>query len=125
MAYCPECLEEYAEGSVECVDCHVPLKSGAPPARDDETPEPNLELVTIHTFSGPTAALDSELAKNVLAGDGIQCVLTGEGSAEILPGVDLVLMGVRKEDAERAKEVLESYFDDPPDFPAEAEEDRN
>ena len=29
MAYCPMRLIEYAEGSRECVDCHVPLEAGA------------------------------------------------------------------------------------------------
>ena len=28
MPYCPECLTEYREGSVECMDCGVPLGPG-------------------------------------------------------------------------------------------------
>jgi len=125
MPYCPECMRVFVEGKTECPSCHVPLKSGAPAPLDDESPEPDMELVTVHTFSGPTAAMDSELAKNVLAGEGIKCALTGEGAAEILPGVDLVQLMVRKEDAERASEVLESFFDNPPEFPDEPEEERD
>ena len=122
MAYCPECLAEYSEGSPECIDCHVPLKAGAPPPEPaGAPPEPNLELVTVHTFSGATGALDAELAKNVLETQGITCVLPGEGHAEILPGVDIVQLKVRKSDAERAKEVLESYFDNPPEIVSEPE----
>jgi len=123
MAYCPECLTEYAEGSPECIDCHVALKAGAPPAlgAPGMPPEPNLELVTVRTFSGPTSALDAELAKNILAAEGIGCVLPGEGSAEVLPGVDLVKLMVRKEDATRAAETLESFFDNPPAALAEPE----
>lgn len=122
MAYCPECLAEYSEGSPECIDCHVPLKPGAPPLETAGIPpEPNLELVTVHTFSGATGALDAELAKNVLETQGITCVLPGEGHAEILPGVDIVQLMVRKSDVARAKEVLESYFDNPPALSSEPE----
>jgi hypothetical protein len=123
MAYCPNCLIEYAEGSLECVDCHVPLNAGARPAPEPAVKEleltPNTELVRIRTFSGPTGAIDAELARNILQTQDIACVLPGEGHAEMLPGIDVIQLLVRKEDAEKAAEVLESYLDNPAGAPAE------
>jgi Putative prokaryotic signal transducing protein len=117
MAYCPKCLIEYAKGSPECIDCHVPLEAGAPPAPKGAVKEleitPDVELVRVRTFSGPTGAMDAELAQNILQTQGIPCVLPGEGHAELFPGVDIVQLLVRKEDAERAEEILKSYLDNP------------
>ena len=117
MAYCPNCLTEYSEGSPECIDCHLPLKAGAAPARAPDaiksTAEPDIKLVTIRTFSGPTGALDAELARNILEAESIPCVLPGEGHAEMLPGIDVVQLKVREEHAERAAEILKTFLDNP------------
>ena len=124
MSYCPECLTEYVEGTKECVDCKMPLEAGAPPAptRALEIP-PDAELVRVRTFSGPTASLDAELAQNILQTQGIACALPGEGHAEMLPGIDVVQLLVRKEDAERAAEILDGFLDHPEAFAADAEPD--
>jgi hypothetical protein len=118
MAYCPKCSTEYSEGSTECIDCHLPLKPGSLPAliarADQSAEEPDAKLVKIRTFGGPTAALDAELAKNILEAEGIACALPGEGHAEMLPGIDVVHLMVREEDAERAAEILASFLDNPP-----------
>ena len=123
MAYCPECLIEYTEGTPECIDCRVPLNAGPRPAdrvavKDLEL-SPDTELVRIRTFSGPTGAIDAELASNILQTQGIACVLPGEGHAEMFPGIDTVQLLVRQEDAERAAEVLKSFLDNPEGLPAE------
>ncbi len=110
MPYCPECLTEYVEGSVECMDCRVPLRPGLPPARPVEELS-KVKLVRIRTFSGPTAQLDADLAKNILHEEAIPCVLPGEVAAEVLPGIDMVQLLVREEDAEKALDLLNSYFD--------------
>lgn len=114
MAYCPECLTEYAEGSPECIDCHVGLRPGAPPvpavaARKFELPR-DVKLVRVRVFSGPTAPVDAELARNWLESEGIPCVLPGENSAGLLPVLDVPLL-VREEDAEEAARVLREYLD--------------
>lgn len=118
MAYCPKCFTEYEENSTECIDCHLPLKPGSPPApvamANQAAEEPDVELVKIRTFSGPTAALDAELAKNILEAEGISCALPGEGHAEMLPGIDVVQLMVREEDAKRSAEILVSFLDKPP-----------
>lgn len=114
MTYCPQCLTEYREDATECMDCRVALAPGAPPAVARRSDEPNAKLVRLRTFSGPTARLDAGLAKNILATQGLPCVLPGEAMAEMLPGVDAVQLLVREEDAEEAAEILKSYLDAPP-----------
>ena len=126
MAYCPKCLIEYAEGSPECFDCHVSLKAGAPPTPRGAINEleitPDAELVRVRTFSGATGSMDAELAQNILQTQGIPCALPGEGHAELFPGVDIVQLMVRKEDAERAEEILKSFLDNPQTVLPEGEE---
>ncbi|HKS94913.1 MAG TPA: DUF2007 domain-containing protein [Terriglobia bacterium] len=121
MACCPQCLTEYHEGSSNCIDCGVPLQPGPPPHPVDESDEPATSLVKLRTFSGPTAQLDADLAKNILAAQGIPCVLPGEQMAETLPGVDVVQMFVREQDAEEAADILRSYLDQPAPLSDEAE----
>ncbi len=75
-------------------------------------------LVRIRTFSGPTALLDAELARNLLETQGIPCVLPGEDSAEAFPVFDVPLL-VRESDRERAAMLLKSYLDSPGPVPAD------
>jgi hypothetical protein len=75
-------------------------------------------MVRVRTFSGPTALLDADLARNVLEAKGIPSILPGETSAEILPVLDVPLL-VRQEDAAEAAQVLKDYFDSPGPVPVE------
>lgn len=122
MPYCPRCFTEYVEGSVECEDCRVPLQPGPPPEHVPSPREvemsPDVKLVRIRTFSGPTALLDADVARNILRSQGIPCLLPGEISAELLPVLDVPLL-VRKEDAARAEKTLKSYLDSPGSIPGE------
>ena len=112
MSYCPQCLTEYVEGATECIDCRVPLKPGPSPGGEKAgSREPEPKLVRIRTFSGPTAIMQADLAKNLLQSQGILSFVPGETSAEMLPGIDLVQLWVREEDGERADEVLRTYHD--------------
>ena len=108
MAYCPDCLTEYVEGTVKCMDCGVALQPGSPPARASEE-RADAKLVRLRTFSGPTAQLNADLARNLLQQEGIRCILPGERSA-VLPGADVVQLLVRDEDARRAAEILEAFL---------------
>lgn len=123
VAYCPKCLVEYAEGSPECIDCHVALRSGERPiqaAEDEESRAPrDVKLVTVRVFSGHAAPMEAELAKNWLESEGIPCVLAGENSAAMLPVLDVPLL-VREEDAEEAARILKEYAESDP-APAEEE----
>lgn len=91
------------------MDCGVALQPGAPPARVSEE-RPDAKLVRVRTFSGPTAQLDADLARNLLQQEGIRCILPGETAAEVLPGIDVVQLLVRDEDARRAAEILEAFL---------------
>ena len=134
MPYCPECLTEYVEGTRKCDDCGAALVPGPPPALEEEEspaanptgaiggwfrslvgagPErdsPQVKMVRVRTFSGPTALLDADLARNLLQARRIPSILPGETSVEMLPFLEIPLL-VREEDVERAKGVLSDYFD--------------
>ncbi len=122
MPYCPQCMSEYIEGTRECEDCRVPLSPGSPPesavrqAKDEDLADS--KLVCVRRFSGGTAQLDADVARNLLQTQGIPCVLPGEISAELLPVLDVPVL-VREEDAERATQLLKSYFDAQGPIPVE------
>ncbi len=77
------------------------------------------KLVRIRTFSGPAARLNAEMAKGLLEQEGIDCLLPGEFSADLMPGLDVVQLLVRKEDASAAAQLLSTYFDSPASPPSE------
>ena len=77
------------------------------------------KMVRLRTFSGPTAKTAAELAKGILQNQEIPCVIAGGQPADVLPGVDVVQLLVREEDALEAAELLESFIDNPSQTPAE------
>jgi hypothetical protein len=109
MAYCPECLTEYREGAAECIDCRVPLQPGAPPPIERPEFAPDARLVSVKSFRGPTASMEAELARNVLKEEGIPSALPGDTGAEVIPGIDVVQLLVREEDAARAEAILKAF----------------
>lgn len=119
MSYCPECLIEYREGAAECIDCQVPLLPGHPPKVEPEKSEfaPDAKLVTVRSFHGPTASMDAELAQNVLKEEGIPSALPGEIAGEVMPGIDVVQLLVREEDAARAAEILSAFENSEAELP--------
>src|SRR5947207_3024384 len=113
MAYCPKCGAEYAEGAEKCAKCGAALGPGSLPADQATEKVGSGETECVRVFRGPTAQMEADLAKNVLQEEGIPCVLPGEEMASVLPGVDLVQLWVRREDAEEATEILKDFFDTP------------
>ena len=113
MAYCPKCLIEYLEGTVQCEDCGTPLLPGSPPAAPpviNLQNEKDVKLVSLRSFSGATAQLDADIARNILQVQGIPCALSGEGAADPFPVTEVHLL-VREEDAVRAEHFLKDYLD--------------
>ena len=140
MPYCPKCLTEYVGGTVHCDDCGARLEPGEPPYETPEPPErhprgllsgwlrslvgagdpdesPPVKTLRVRTFSGPTARLDAELARNLLEAQGIPAMLPGEASVEMLPFLEVPLL-VRESDADRARRILHDYIDSPGANPA-------
>jgi hypothetical protein len=115
MAYCPQCGVEYREGTAQCIDCGVELRPGPPPEElaTGSTKSSEPKLMRIRVFSGPTAVMEADLARNLLQTEGIPCVLPGEFTAEMLPGVEPIQVLVHEHDAVRASELLQGYFDTP------------
>jgi hypothetical protein len=109
MAYCPQCLAEYREGAAECIDCGVLLRPGAPPTIERPEFTPEAKLVAVRTFRGPTASLEAELARNVLKEEGILSALPGDVGGEVIPGIDVVQLLVREEEAARADAILQAF----------------
>jgi len=111
MPYCPDCKSEYEEGVEKCATCGTVLLPGSVP--QDHVKLGEIAAVCVRVFRGPTAAMEAELARNVLEEEGIPCVLPGEETARILnvPGVDIVQLLVREKDADTATEILKDFFD--------------
>jgi hypothetical protein len=74
----------------------------------EKSPEP--QMVRLRSFSGPTGRLAADLARNILETQDIPSVVAGEVA---MPGVDMIQLLVREEDAEQAAEILRSYLDTP------------
>lgn len=117
MPYCPNCLTEYVEGTTTCEDCGAALAPGEPPEPTPETPVTphssgtgESKLVTVRIFTGATALLDADVARNILQAQGIPALVPGETSAELLPVLDVPLL-VREEDAEQASRILHDYLE--------------
>jgi len=111
MPYCAQCLVEYVDGTAKCEDCGADLLPGAPPERPplaDLSAEKDVKLVPVRVFTGGTAQMDAELARNVLQSQGIPSLVQGETAAELLPVLDVPLL-VREEDAGRAEQVLREF----------------
>jgi len=113
MPYCPKCLTQYLEGTGTCEDCGCNLLPGSPPESPPQTPSPapdNSKLVPVRVFTGPTALLEAEVARNILETQGIPSLVPGETSIELLPVLDVSLL-VREEDAGHAASILRDYLD--------------
>jgi hypothetical protein len=53
--------------------------------------------------------MEAELARNVLKEEGIPSALPGDTGPEVIPGIDVVQLLVREEDAARAGEILTAF----------------
>jgi len=121
MPYCPNCMTEYVQGTTKCEDCGAALEPGSPPESPPRPPSARADdskLVPVRVFTGPTALLDAEVARNILQTQGIPSLVPGETSVELLPVLDVSLL-VREQDAEHAASILRDYLDTEAASPAE------
>jgi len=124
MPYCAQCSIEYVEGTTQCEDCGSALLPGSPPESPrlvELSGEKNVKLVLVRVFSGGTAQMEADLARNILQSQGIPCILQGESSVEMLPVLDIPLL-VREEDAAHAERILQEYMNaEAPESPEESD----
>ena len=106
MPFCPQCRNEYVEGTTVCEDCAVKLvphlgeKSNAEKRRGED-------LVEVWRTQGE---MDAQLIRSLLDGNGIPSMLSGESlrltHGFTVDGLALVKLLVRPEDARRACDII-------------------
>jgi hypothetical protein len=67
-------------------------------------------MVPVRVFTGATAVLDADVARNILQTQGIPSFVPGETSLGLLTVLDVALL-VREDDVGRAAEILRDYLD--------------
>jgi hypothetical protein len=67
----------------------------------------------VRAFSGATASMDAQVARGILVERGIFSVVPNKFGADVLPGVDVVQLLVREEEADEAAQILEDFLDHP------------
>jgi hypothetical protein len=127
--FCPQCRQEYREGITSCEECRVALVETLPEAGHDEA-----EWVDLVTVFKTSDAATIKVVKSLLEAEGIRCVLQGQGIQDLLglgragTGFNLavgpVLVQVRPEDADAARELVEAHDRgfSLPEEPAEGDE---
>ncbi|MBL8148718.1 MAG: DUF2007 domain-containing protein [Blastocatellia bacterium] len=109
MPFCPECEAEYKSGVTQCPDCGSNLVAEI--ATEDRVYDTSdTPLVIVKTFTTNTEA---EMVQEVLQKEGVRSLLQGEVAASSLfpiPATAVTLL-VDERDVERAKELIEAYFE--------------
>ena len=99
--FCPECRAEYREGFTVCADCGRTLVPELPPEPPTEVPSEGADFKEVLGFMDEGVVA---LVKSLLDEEGIDYYIVGEFS--VSKGPDQKLM-VRKDQAKRAREILE------------------
>ncbi len=112
--FCPECRTEYREGFTVCADCGTTLVPELPPEPSPETSSEGVDFEEVLGFMDEGLAA---IVKSLLDEEGIDYYIVGGFS--VPKGPDKKLM-VRKDQAERAREILEDLErdDEEPDVTA-------
>jgi hypothetical protein len=95
--FCPTCRIEYRAGFSRCADCDATLVETLPP---DPESIPFDEVCTTYN-PGDIAVITA-----ILEGDGIDHVFQGETFNRMRPLVDPVRLLVRRDQVERARQIL-------------------
>ena len=99
--FCPECRAEYREGFTVCVDCQVALVPELPPEPAEESPPEGAGFEEVLSFMDEGVVA---VVKSVLDEEGIEYFIKGEFKISGDPSRKLM---VQKDQAERAREILE------------------
>jgi hypothetical protein len=104
--FCPECRTEYREGFTACADCGVDLVPELPP---EPVPEPSSEGADFEEVLGFMDESVVAIVKSLLDEEEIEYYIKGEFKVTGDPARKLM---VRKDQAERAAEILEDLESD-------------
>jgi hypothetical protein len=107
--FCPECRTEYREGFTVCVDCGMALAPELPPEAPRETPSEGTDFEEVLGFMDEGVVT---IVKSLLDEEAIDYYIVGEFSVSKAPDQKLM---VRKDQAERAREILEDLEADEED----------
>jgi hypothetical protein len=99
--FCPKCRAEYKEGITVCADCNVPLVYELPPE-----PEKKVEYVEYAEVLITYSMSDVVMIKSILDAHGIKYFFKGERFTQVRPLVDPARLMVKKDEVEKAKELL-------------------
>jgi predicted amidophosphoribosyltransferase len=107
MPYCPQCKNEFIEGTTVCEDCGLSLVAEL--YRGTPKPEDVVELVEVWRTQGE---VEAQLIKSLLEGNGIESMLSGESlrltHGFTVDGLALVKILVRPGDARRSCDIISS-----------------
>jgi hypothetical protein len=101
MMFCPKCGAEYRQGFTECADCGVPLVYEKPPE-----PKTEVEFVGYDEILRTFNPADIAIVRSILDAEGITYFMKGENFGMVRPLADPVGLMVKREDVDRAREVL-------------------
>ncbi len=104
--FCPKCQTEYREGFTECADCHVALVEQLPDQHDAADHDIPDDVRLVHILETDNLA-DVASIKLLLDSEGIEYALQGDIMKFVRP-VDRVSLVVRKDDADRVRELLKT-----------------
>lgn len=120
--FCPKCGEEYRGGFYFCADCQVPLVSVEEfrrleeKRRAEEEERRNIETVEVFQVQGE---VEADIVKSLLSAHKIESFSTGQSVQSVLPftvdGLGKLKILVRKEDAVKARKIIEEYLNNQKD----------
>lgn len=97
--FCPKCGAEYREGYYVCVDCDSDLV-------DELPPEIKPEFIEYAEVLGTYNPADVALIKSILDSENITYYFNAEHFMYVRPLAEPVRLMVKKDEAEKAKEIL-------------------
>jgi hypothetical protein len=97
--FCAKCRCEYREGFTTCSDCNIPLVHELPP----EAGPDYIEFEEILSTNSPS---DRPLIKSILDAEGIAYIFQGEYVSAYVGHAIPVRLMVRKDQVEKAVEIL-------------------
>ena len=98
--FCPKCRTEYHEGFSVCADCDSDLVDELPP---EEVPEFTEYVEVLGTYN----PADVALIKSILDAENITYYFNAEHFMCVGPLAEPARLRVRKDEAEKAKELLQ------------------